>query len=352
MKLVLDTFSEVHDLLRHRQTAEFWEFADHDIIPGAVYLFGRTQFTRHVEQIRSLALAGTIQPVLSNPAEGSDTMRWQIEGLGCTELVKQGRILVLTGGYLPADYPALYYENYLPKLLDYKENRQAAEEYSQQFRVDRPYRFLFLNGRGRRHRQQLIQRLAPVLDSAVWTNLDAAAGPIRTLPDHYEFDFYQGRQQALADSGFVKYDLFNNTWGEIYLKSAPYCDTHFSLVTETVFDYPYTFRTEKIWKPICIGHPFIVASNAGYYRDLHRLGFRTFGHLIDESFDLIDDNRERLERIAQTVEWLCSQDLASFTQAAQEVCKYNQQQMAELRPKIRAEFPQRFEQFIHERSRV
>jgi hypothetical protein len=49
----------------------------------------------------------------------------------------------------------------------------------------------------------------------------------------------------------------------------PYIDTYFSVVTETIFDYPYTFRTEKIWKPMIMGHPFVAAANRGYYRDLH-----------------------------------------------------------------------------------
>ena len=103
-------------------------------------------------------------------------------------------------------------------------------------------------------------------------------------------------------SGFAKYKLFNNEWGEIYLNANPYLDTYFSLVTETVFDYPYSFRTEKIWKPIAIGHPWVAVANPGFYRDMHNLGFKTFGDLVDESFDLIDNSIDRLERIAVVVE--------------------------------------------------
>jgi hypothetical protein len=165
----------------------------------------------------------------------------------------------------------------------------------------------------------------------------------------YEFNFYQ-KNAALTYSGFAKYELFNNEWGEIYLNARPYTDTYFSVVTETVFDYPYSFRTEKIWKPVAIGHPFIVAGNAGYYRDLHQLGFQTFGHVIDESFDLIENNQDRLNRISQVVTDLCQQDLASFIKECYNVCKYNQQHLAELGPKIRAEFPKQLEQYVNERS--
>jgi len=90
----------------------------------------------------------------------------------------------------------------------------------------------------------------------------------------------------------------------------------------------------------------VFVSNRGYYRDFHNLGFRTWGHLIDESFDLIDNVQDRIDRIAAVVADLCRQDLPSFLQAAQEVCKYNQQHLAEMRVKVRQEFPDRFFQFI------
>jgi hypothetical protein len=95
-----------------------------------------------------------------------------------------------------------------------------------------------------------------------------------------------------------------------------------------------------------------VVANRGYYRDIHKLGFQTFGHVIDESFDQIDNNQERLARIVTVVNDLCQKDLSSFITAVQDVCKYNQQRLAELRLQVRKDFPQQFAQYINERSRV
>ena len=348
-KLIVDAFCEVKDFVRSWQDQEFYSFAQHEPVKGAVYVISRQQFAENIKQIKNLAQAGTILPVLGNPAEGSETMFNQIQGLGIVELVQQNRILVITGGYLQPDVPHLYFENFLPKILDYTENTQAVEYYRTHWTAQRPYKFLCLNGRGRPHRRQILTNLSDLLDQAIWTNLDSSAGPIKLLDAKYEFDFYQ-QNVTLEQTGYVKYALFNNDWGEIYLNPTAYLDTYFSLVTETVFDYPYTFRTEKIWKPVAIGHPFIVVSNAGYYRDLHDLGFRTFGHLIDESFDKIENNQDRLSRIITVVRDLCCQDLSSFIVETQEVCKYNQQLLAELSPTVRNQFPQQFEQFINERS--
>ena len=102
---------------------------------------------------------------------------------------------------------------------------------------------------------------------------------------------------------------------------------------------------------MAIGHPWIVAANRGFYRDMHRMGFQSFGHVIDESFDRIENNQDRLERVAEIVEDLCQQDLASFLKECYNVCKYNQQHLAELRPQVQKEFPDRFRQFINERFR-
>ena len=350
-KLIADSFCEVYDLIQPLVDETFWDFSQiaNRIEPGAVYLISRKEFYNHTEQIKQIATEGTTTIIMSNPHEGSWTIIGQCTRLGINDLVYDRKIHIIGGGDMDERYTCLRYDSFLPKVLDYEENMAAAEEYQDQWTEDRPYKFLFLNGRGRPHRQHLLQRLRPLLADALWTNLDSAAGPVQVLPTQYEFDFYQGRQ-AVADSGYVKYELFDNQWGEIYLKSAAYLATHFSLVTETVFEYPYSFRTEKIAKPLAIAHPFIVAGNQGYYRDLRNLGFRTFDGLVDESFDLIEDNAQRLERIAQEVEWLCSQDLAKFTREAYNVCKYNQQHLAELRVQIRTEFPERFRQFIHERS--
>jgi hypothetical protein len=349
-KLYVDRFCEVKEFTENTRDEEFYDFGTVTKEPGAVYLISRQEFYKHTELIKQLAEAGTVLPILGNPAEGSETMSRQIESLGIVDLVRAGKIIVIAGGHMQADIPHLYHENFLPKLLDYTENLQAADEYQQNWSAVRPYKFLFLNGRARAHRRHLLHRLEPVLDQAIWSNLDSTHGEaIRLLDPKYEFDFYKNNT-TLVDDGFVKYKLFNNDWGEIYLTSAPYIDTYFSLVTETVFNYPYSFRTEKLWKPVAIGHPFVVASTCGYYRDLHNLGFKTFSNLINESFDLIDNNQDRLERIAQVVEDLCCQDLASFAEECYNVCKYNQQQLAELSPQIRAEFPNQFEQYINERS--
>jgi len=306
-------------------------------------------------------------------------MHWNLIKSGVLDLVESGQIGVVTGGDLPPEWKYLLHEHFLPQVNDYAENTAAAQQYAEQATPHRPYKFLFLNGRMRDHRKYLLIRLQELglLDSALWTNLDSSLGvgptikdstvlslrdrimlhqtfPVQYLPAEYEVGRYRANTtlpDKITHRLEAKKHLFSSEWGEIYLTAEPYLATAFSLVSETVFTYPHSFRTEKLWKPVYIGHPFIVASNSGYYRDLHNLGFRTFGHLIDESWDTITNDQQRIERITATVEDLCRQDLASFLQAADDTCKYNQLLLAEKQQQIRNDFPNQFLAYINERFR-
>ena len=368
-KLILDTFCEVYELLKPWMDGDFFDFSKHNIVPGAVYLIGRAQMNHNRELILGLIESNTIRVILSNPAEGSETLKYHCEHLHkCDDLVRDHRMLLIGGGDMDSDWPCLQYESFLPKMLDYEENRRATSQSSRIYETKhKPFKFLFLNGRSRPHRKYLLEkfRLDGVLDQSLWTNLENRVGSqgqlvlwhkgqdlmltpteVKTLPAKYEVDRYRKHVDKIFDSGFIKNDLFNQEWGEIYLEPAPYIDTYFSVVTETVFDYPYSFRTEKIWKPIAMAHPWIAVANAGYYRDIKNLGFQTFGHVVDESFDSIEDSQKRIERIAEVVKDLCKQNLDEFLASAQNICKYNQQHLADMRLQVRKEFPERFFKFI------
>jgi hypothetical protein len=174
------------------------------------------------------------------------------------------------------------------------------------------------------------------------------AAELKYLPSEYEVELYCNQIGKSSTDSNVKMTLFNNEWGEAYIKPEPYIDTYFSLVTETVFSGSNSFRTEKIWKPIIMGHPWIAVANRGFYRDLHNLGFRTFGNIIDETFDNIDDSQQRIEHISYVVKELCDSDLTRFMLQCVDVCKYNQQHVLELQKSHVSAFPQQFYNFLRD----
>ncbi len=77
------------------------------------------------------------------------------------------------------------------------------------------------------------------------------------------------------------------------------------LVTETCFFQHKTHLTEKIFKPIVLRMPFILAGSAHNLEYLRSYGFRTFGDYWDESYDSVEDPVQRIQAIAQVVKGIC-----------------------------------------------
>jgi hypothetical protein len=362
-KIVCDTFCEIYPQIQQYCDDTFWDFEQHDPVPGSVTVISRQTFNQHYLKIIDLIKQDFFYPVLANPTEGSITLKHQCQRLGLLDFLQQKRMALVGCGDMEPGLPHLFYDSYVCKPYEYSENvKQCARVNEIYSKLNKPYQFLFLNGRTRPHRKYMIEKLRPVLSQALWTNLDASpvyhhnyntdllekATEIKLLPAQYEVAQFQTGIKPRYENAFVKSELFDNLWGEIYIQAEPYIDTYFSVVTETVFDYPHSLRSEKIYKPIAIGHPWIAVANRGFYRDLKQQGFHTYHDLIDESFDNIDNNQDRLDRIAQVVQDLCCQNLADFLVAAEATSKYNQQHMAELGPRIRREFPQQFLTFVQQ----
>jgi hypothetical protein len=361
--VICDTSCEIYPEIQHLVDDTFWEF-DHPK-ENSITIFARQTVNRHHAKIKELATAGFFLPVLANPSEGSIVLKLQCQRLGLLELVQDKKLLLVGCGDMEPELNCLVYDCYLNRVIGYEQNiEQSARADEIYNKKNKPYKFLFLNGRTRPHRKYMIEKMrdANLLEHALWTNLDTTPvyhriynrelldrpSYIQLLPEEYEVEKYHSNIQNQFEHLFVKHELFNNQWGDVYIRAEPYIDTYFSLVTETVFDYPYSLRSEKIYKPIAMGHPFVAVANRGFYKDLHNAGFQTYHSLINESFDQIDNHQDRLDRIAQVVEDLCSSNLNEFLVAAQAISKYNQQHMAEQGLKIQQEFPNRFWQFLQQ----
>jgi len=70
--------------------------------------------------------------------------------------------------------------------------------------------------------------------------------------------------------------------------------------------------SEKTVYPILAMRPFVIFGAPGLMRTLRTLGFQTFSDLWDESFDLIEDPKERFSQFLKTVEYIASQDLETL----------------------------------------
>ena len=87
-----------------------------------------------------------------------------------------------------------------------------------------------------------------------------------------------------------------------------YESTEIEVVLETLFDDDRLHLTEKSLRPIACAQPFILAGTHGSLEYLREYGFKTFGHIWDESYDQIENPEERLIRIADLMH-----DIANWT---------------------------------------
>lgn len=93
-------------------------------------------------------------------------------------------------------------------------------------------------------------------------------------------------------------------------------NSYFSLVSETAFynqplngsDVSHlggkTF-TEKTFRPMIVKHPFVLIARENSLRTLREYGFKTFDTWWDESYDAIENDRERFLKISNLVYELC-----------------------------------------------
>lgn len=95
----------------------------------------------------------------------------------------------------------------------------------------------------------------------------------------------------------------NGQWASTLGNIEWYNRTYFSLVVETMPDWDL-FVSEKIFKPIAFKHPFIVMGSQYTLKYLKSLGFRTFGHIIDESYDEIENFVDRMFAVIKIVNQL------------------------------------------------
>ena len=92
-----------------------------------------------------------------------------------------------------------------------------------------------------------------------------------------------------------------------------FSDAYFSIVTETFFEGPIYF-SEKIFNSMLYNHMFVYLGPPHSLSYLRSLGFKTWNHVIDESYDLIDDPAERLFALTRALNTFLSKSLEEIQQ--------------------------------------
>jgi hypothetical protein len=183
--------------------------------------------------------------------------------------------------------------------------------------------YLTYNRNPRHHRVQLILNLLKhnIFDRGL-ISLSELVYKTPEDADVEHVDFLKNNTPFVISEGC---DLFFNMCCNITKED--YEKTFISMVTETLVDEGTLFISEKIWKPIMVGHPFIVFGNLGTLKFLKSMGYRTFDKWISEEYDNEPDSGKRCNMITEELVKLSTktiEELKLIRSEMNEVCDYNQ----------------------------
>lgn len=106
-----------------------------------------------------------------------------------------------------------------------------------------------------------------------------------------------------------------------------YKNTFLSLVSETLVCKDTIYLSEKIFKPILMGHPFMLIASPNSLSKLKELGYKTFDKWWDESYDECEEYNDRIDLILNEIEKLknkSNEELFEIRKEMYGVLKYNQ----------------------------
>lgn len=133
----------------------------------------------------------------------------------------------------------------------------------------------------------------------------------------YSCDAFDNEQQN--DHSNINVDLYTQS----------YCH----IVLETHFDADQSggaFLTEKTYKCIKYGQPFVIIGAPGSLQALREAGYHTFDNVIDPTYDTIIDNNQRWQAVKSVIASISQcQDHRQWLKSCQLDCDHNQRLFAQ-----------------------
>lgn len=125
-------------------------------------------------------------------------------------------------------------------------------------------------------------------------------------------------------------DKLDSTTHNLYATTVEkhFTDSYLNVILETHMDVDQSggvFLTEKTFKPIKHCQPFVIIGAAGSVQQLRNMGYRTFDHVIDHSYDQIENTTERWNQACLEVERLSSSNLHKMYLNCREDLLWNQE---------------------------
>ena len=209
---------------------------------------------------------------------------------------------------LPIDYTLLYFPwvlfDTVRTFTSFKHEFYFSDiEYD--FNYPKQVSFCSMSAVHKNHRDYIIQNLLPQFDKSRYavkyagqpygvnlSNIDFIKKNSPTEDQNYFhdegnliFESARGKELQVRPSQYMPIDIYNISY--------------YNIVAESNHEGSHFFPTEKIWRPILSGIPFVCISTQNFLKRIRDLGFRTYNTVWDESYDSIKNSQQRLEAVTK-----------------------------------------------------
>jgi hypothetical protein len=157
------------------------------------------------------------------------------------------------------------------------------------------------------------------------TNID-----VLNLPLHYQTDEIDKWVKGIPYYVNNEYDNYMEQFSNKMYNAILQSNIHLVVETmyhETIYGYNreniVPWITEKTYKAIACKKIFLCYSMTGTLATLKKMGFKTFDHILDESYDLIVDPIERRTALVKEIKRIAGLDLNNLAELSKDVVEHN-----------------------------
>jgi len=141
------------------------------------------------------------------------------------------------------------------------------------------------------------------------TELEVGESPLDNPIEVDKFPGLRSIVETFCKNGPYTADHYDSDYHNLYHYTVEehFSNSYLNLILETHLDADQsggTFLTEKTFKPIKNAQLFVILGPAGSIKQLKKMGYRTFDHVVDHSYDNIENNTDRWASAMQEAERL------------------------------------------------
>jgi hypothetical protein len=167
--------------------------------------------------------------------------------------------------------------------------------------------FTYLCGEPRHYRIEAMNYIYEnnLIDSCEWTWVNDSKKELHPwfhdkIPKSAEGHKNVMERRTFHDPGKEFFDIYDRTYFDLVPETLYYHDMFHH---DELAHWEPVFFSEKIFRSIYNKRPFLLIGNKNSLKELRKMGFKTFPHIFDESYDSLDDD-ERMNHVLEQLKGL------------------------------------------------